>query len=68
MCLKLKDRKAIVKIFGFNSDVTGIRDSLFPFIKDNVRNALVLGTGGSSKAVCYVLEKIGIENHSCFKK
>jgi shikimate dehydrogenase len=45
---------------GYNSDVTGIRDTLLPFMGKNVRNALVLGTGGSSKAVCYVLEKLGI--------
>ena len=28
---------------------------------DNVTNALVLGTGGSSRAVCYVLNKFGLK-------
>jgi len=49
-----------IELYGYNSDVTGIRDTLIPFIDNNVRKALVLGTGGSSKAVCYVLEKFGI--------
>lgn len=46
---------------GYNSDVTGIRETLLPFIDKNIRNALVLGTGGSSRAICYVLEKLGIK-------
>jgi shikimate dehydrogenase len=29
-------------------------------MKDNVRNALILGTGGSSRAVSYVLKKFGL--------
>ena len=48
-------------MIGFNSDVTGIRDTLIPFITENVRNALVLGTGGSSKAVSHVLNKFGLK-------
>jgi len=58
--LKIKRLHGTTKLLGYNSDVTGIRDSLFPFIKGSVRNAIVLGTGGSSKAVCYVLRKSGI--------
>ncbi len=45
---------------GFNSDVTGIRDSLNPYINSRISDAIVLGTGGSSKAVCYVLKKMGL--------
>jgi shikimate dehydrogenase len=51
----------LIKLIGFNSDVTGIRDTLLPFIRENVKNALVLGTGGSSKAVCHVLIKFGLK-------
>lgn len=58
--LKIKRQQNSYTIFGFNSDVTGIRDTLIPYINDNVRNALVLGTGGSSRAVCHVLKKIGL--------
>jgi shikimate dehydrogenase len=48
-------------LHGYNSDVIGIRDSLIPYIKPSLRKAIVLGTGGSSKAVCFVIKKLGIE-------
>jgi shikimate dehydrogenase len=34
---------------------------LLPFIGDSVTNALVLGSGGSSRAVCFVLKKFGLK-------
>ena len=58
--IKIRRHEGQIKLFGHNSDVTGIRDTLLPFIKENVRNALVLGTGGSSRAVCHVLKKFGL--------
>jgi shikimate dehydrogenase len=58
--IKISREKSRLLLFGYNSDVTGIRDTLQPFISENVRNALVLGTGGSSKSVCHVLGKFGI--------
>lgn len=45
---------------GFNSDITGIRHSLQPLLRPDVRMALILGTGGGSKAVHHVLSKTGI--------
>jgi shikimate dehydrogenase len=45
---------------GFNTDIDGFRTSIFPYLGERVINALVLGTGGGAKAVCYVLRKIGI--------
>ncbi len=59
--IKIARQWGHIVLSGYNSDVTGIRDTLLPFIDKNVRNALVLGTGGSSKAVCYVLEKFGLK-------
>jgi shikimate dehydrogenase len=59
--IKIKRLNGKILLSGYNSDVTGIRDSLMPLIIPMVRNAIVLGTGGSSKAVCYVLKKLGIE-------
>jgi shikimate dehydrogenase len=59
--LKIKRTAGKVKISGFNSDITGIRDSIVPFISDLRNRALILGTGGSSKAVAYVLKKLGLE-------
>lgn len=42
---------------GFNTDVVGFRDSLLEFYdEDPGGDALILGTGGASKAVVYVLE------------
>lgn len=46
---------------GYNTDVIGFQRSLTGFIPDDFKgNALILGTGGSSKAVRYVLEKLEI--------
>jgi shikimate dehydrogenase len=50
-----------IKLHGYNSDVTGIRDTLLPFMDNKMTEALVLGTGGSSKAVQYVLGKFGLK-------
>jgi shikimate dehydrogenase len=59
--IKIKRDQGQFLLYGYNSDVTGIRDTLLPFIRDNVKNALVLGTGGRSRAVCYVLNKFGLK-------
>ena len=58
--LKIKRKHTNISVFGYNSDVTGIRETLLPYMSDNVRNALVLGTGGSSRAVSHVLKKFGL--------
>jgi shikimate dehydrogenase len=58
--LKIKRQAGRIKLYGYNSDVTGISDSLMPYISGKVKNALVLGTGGSSLAVCHVLRKLGL--------
>ncbi|MCR5312618.1 MAG: shikimate dehydrogenase [Bacteroidaceae bacterium] len=55
-----KDGKRFLK--GYNSDVIGFVNSLKPLLKSNHKKALILGTGGASKAVKYGLEqKLGIE-------
>lgn len=46
---------------GFNSDIIGFMDSISPLLKPHHTRALVLGTGGASKAICHGLEKLGIE-------
>ncbi|HLP06385.1 MAG TPA: shikimate dehydrogenase [Paludibacter sp.] len=45
---------------GFNSDAVGFEKSLVPLLKPYHRNALILGTGGASKAIDYTLRKLGI--------
>ena len=58
--LKIKRIGDSIEIFGFNSDVTGIRDSIIPYLNNNVKNVLILGTGGSSKAVAYTMKLLGL--------
>lgn len=48
------------KLVGFNTDYLGFHNSLKPFLENTMEKALILGTGGASKAVVYALEKIGI--------
>lgn len=49
-----------VLLKGYNSDVIGFCDSLRPLLQPHHRRALVLGTGGASKAVVYGLRTLGI--------
>ncbi len=52
--------KTILK--GFNSDVIGFTQSIEPMIdKKWHEKALILGTGGASKAISYGLKSLGIE-------
>jgi shikimate dehydrogenase len=59
--LKLLRSADKVMLKGFNTDIDGFRNSIFPYLGEKVINALVLGTGGGAKAVCYVLGKLGIK-------
>lgn len=57
--LKIKRGENRIHLHGYNSDITGIADSLSPYLGREIKNAIVLGTGGSSRSVCYVLQKAG---------
>lgn len=46
---------------GYNADVIGFSQSIAPLLQPHHRKALVLGTGGASKAVCYGLKQLHIE-------
>ncbi|MDR0536956.1 MAG: shikimate dehydrogenase [Tannerellaceae bacterium] len=48
------------KIKGYNSDIIGFKQSIAPLLKSNHRKALILGTGGSSKAVFQGLKQLGV--------
>lgn len=56
-----KDASGRTGLKGYNSDVTGFEQSLAPLLGPSHRKALILGTGGSSKAVCHGLERLGLE-------
>jgi shikimate dehydrogenase len=49
------------KTIGHNTDAYGFQQSIKPFLTFQHERALILGTGGASKAVAYVLENIGID-------
>lgn len=46
---------------GYNSDSIGFKKSILPLLRKDIDKALILGTGGASKAVDYVLRNLGIE-------
>ncbi len=46
---------------GYNSDSIGFEKSIKPLLQPFHRKALILGTGGASKAIVYTLRKLGIE-------
>jgi len=49
------------RLKGFNTDVFGFRQSIKPFLEKRHERALILGTGGASKAAAYVLKEIGLD-------
>ena len=48
------------KLKGFNTDYIGFQKSIEPLLNENHKKALILGTGGASKAVAYALKQLGI--------
>ncbi len=61
--ISFRRSKGKLELVGDNTDVIGFRRSLEQHLKTHHTSALVLGTGGSSKAVLYVLDQLGI-NHT----
>lgn len=49
------------RLIGYNSDMIGFKDSIEPLLKPNHRRAMILGTGGASKAIDYALRQLGLE-------
>jgi shikimate dehydrogenase len=45
---------------GHNSDITGFKKSIEPLLNETHRRALILGTGGASKAIYHGLKQLGI--------
>ena len=48
------------KLKGYNTDYYGFKKSLEPLLQTHHQKALILGTGGASKAVAFALEELGI--------
>lgn len=55
-CIHLKNEKKV----GYNTDAFGFAQMLKPFLETHHERALILGKGGSSKAVSYVLNQLGV--------
>jgi shikimate dehydrogenase len=58
-CIKITDGK----LKGYNTDVFGFAESLKNYLGDIRPRALILGTGGSSKAISFALDQLDISFH-----
>ncbi len=56
-CIKIDQ----IEKTGYNTDWLGFLDSIKPLLKSHHKKALILGTGGSSKAVAYALNHLNIQ-------
>ena len=56
-CIKIIGERLIA----YNTDIIGFEQSFCKMLQQSHKKALVLGTGGASKAVQYVLRKLGID-------
>lgn len=56
-CVKIVDGK----LYGTNTDSIGFLNSFLPLVEMQHHSALILGNGGSSKAIVYTLEQCSIE-------
>mgnify|MGYP002658549210 FL=1 len=58
--IKVEHKGNDVKLKGYNSDVIGFTRSIEPFLEPCHKKALILGTGGASKAINYGLKTLGL--------
>lgn len=56
------------KYVGYNTDYYGFKKTLKPFIKKHHKKALILGTGGASKAIAYALKSLDIDYYFVSRK
>ena len=59
--IKIEHVKGKVKLVGYNSDAIGFSQSIEGLLEPQHKKALILGTGGASKAVDYSLKQLGLE-------
>jgi shikimate dehydrogenase len=58
--VKIMNTPQGMRLKGFNTDIIGFERSIKPMLGPQHKKALILGTGGASKAVKHVLSKLGI--------
>lgn len=59
--IRITNERGETKLKGFNSDVIGFTLSIEPMLSHYHKKALILGTGGASKAINYGLKSLGLE-------
>ena len=59
--IRVDHKGSDVRLKGFNSDIIGFTKSIEPMLEKCHKKALILGTGGASKAVDFGLRSIGLE-------
>jgi len=59
--IKVQRKGNEVYLMGYNTDTYGFENALKPLLKPHHRKALILGTGGASKALKYVLNQLNID-------
>ncbi|HMB61928.1 MAG TPA: shikimate dehydrogenase [Eudoraea sp.] len=62
--IKLSDKG----LKGYNTDAYGFEKALLPLLTPNHKKALILGTGGASKAIAFVCEDLGIPSKSVSRR
>lgn len=59
-CIRIETEGETTRLKGYNTDIHGFEKTLKPLLYEGQHAALILGTGGASKAVAYVLKKMNI--------
>lgn len=59
--IKINRNNNKITLKGYNTDVYGFEMSIKPFLESHHHRALILGNGGASKAVQFVLKKLGMD-------
>ena len=67
-CIKVKWENDCPFLIGYNTDFYGFSQSIKPFLEPIHQRALILGTGGASKAVAYALKNVGIDVYFVSKR
>lgn len=60
-CIKVSGHQKQLHLKGYNTDAPAFKQTLKPLLKKHHKKALILGTGGSSKAIADTFDTLGIE-------
>lgn len=66
--IKVYQQNDRIYLKGFNSDVIGFSQSIQPLLNTTHKKALILGTGGASKAIQFGLNQLNIETKFVSRK